>query len=61
MPFNKETKPILDYNALDKRWKMFCVSTYMETKSFKTVQAKFRWKINFNNYTPKKPNLSMGT
>ena len=28
---------ILDNNALDKRGKIFCASTYLETKSFKTV------------------------
>ena len=29
---------ILDDNALDKRRKIFCVNTYLETKSFKTVR-----------------------
>ena len=29
--------------------KIFCV-TYLETKSFKTVQANFHRKFNFNNY-----------
>ena len=28
---------ILDHNGLDKRGKMFCVKTYLETKSLKTV------------------------
>ena len=28
---------ILDHNALDKREKIFCIITYLETKSFKTV------------------------
>ena len=37
-------------NALDKRGKIFCVSTHLETKSFKTVPAKFCGKFNFNNY-----------
>ena len=30
-----------------------CVTTYLETKSFKTVQAKFRRKFNFNTYPQK--------
>lgn len=29
--------------------KTFCVTVYLETKSFKTVQAKFRKKFSFNN------------
>ena len=33
--------------------KIFCVTTYLETKSFKTVQAKFCRKFNFNNYPQK--------
>uniref|UniRef100_UPI00358E2E41 uncharacterized protein n=1 Tax=Myxine glutinosa TaxID=7769 RepID=UPI00358E2E41 len=36
-----------------KEEKLFCVTTYLETKSFKTVQAKFRRKFNFNNYPQK--------
>jgi len=36
-----------------KEEKIFCVTTYLETKSFKTVQAKFRRKLNFNNYPQK--------
>ena len=30
--------------------KIFCLPTYLETKSFKTVQLKFRRKFNFNSY-----------
>ena len=41
---------ILDHNVLEKRGKIFCITTYLETKSFKTLQAKGSWKINFNNY-----------
>ena len=33
--------------------KIFCVTTYLETKLSKTVQAKFCRKFNFNNYPPK--------
>ena len=33
--------------------KIFCVTNYLETKSFKTVQAKYRRKFNFNNYLQK--------
>ena len=33
---------ILDNNALDKRGKKICVTTYLETKSFKTV-LKLTW------------------
>ena len=33
--------------------KIFCVTTYFETKSFKTEQAKFCRKFNFNNYPQK--------
>ena len=36
--------------------KTFCVETYFETKSFKSVQARFRrirWKFNFNHYPAK--------
>ena len=33
--------------------KILCITTYLETKSFKTVQAKFCRKFNFNNYPPK--------
>ena len=40
--------------------KMFCVTTYLETKSFKTVQAKFRNEFN-PTIIPEKPNLSLGT
>ena len=36
-----------------KEEKIFCVTTYLQTKSFKTVQAKFRQKFNFNNYPQK--------
>ena len=36
-----------------KEEKIFCVTTYLETKSFKTVQAKYRRKFNFNNYPQK--------
>ena len=42
---------ILDPNALDKRRKIFCVTIYLVTKSFKPVQAKF------NNY-PQKSQIS---
>ena len=33
--------------------KIFCIITYLETKSFKTVQAKICGKSNFNNYLQK--------
>ena len=33
--------------------KIFCVTTYIETKSYKTVQARFRRKFNFNTYPGK--------
>ena len=33
--------------------KMFCVTTYIETKSFKAVQTRFRKKFNFNIYPEK--------
>ena len=36
-----------------KEEKIFCVTTDLETKSFKTVQAKYRRKFNFNNYPQK--------
>ena len=36
-----------------KEEKIFCVTTYLKIKSFKTVQAKFCWKFNFNNYSQK--------
>ena len=32
---------------------IFCITTYLETKSFRTVQAKFRRKFNYNNYPQK--------
>ena len=32
--------------------KIFCV-TYLETKSFKTVQGEFHRNFNFNNYLQK--------
>ena len=35
-----------------KRGKIFCIN-YLETKSFETIQAKFRGKFNFNNYPQK--------
>ena len=30
--------------------KIFCIAVYLETKSFKTVQAKFCRKFNFKNF-----------
>ena len=39
--------------------KIFGLTTYLETKSFKTVLAKFCRK--FNLIIPRKPNLSLGT
>ena len=33
--------------------KIFCPTTYLKTKSFKTVQAIFPRKFNFNNYPQK--------
>ena len=33
--------------------KIFCITTYLETKSFKTVWGKFHRKFNFNNYPQK--------
>ena len=44
---------IFYHNALDKRGKIFCVTTHLETKSFKTLRVKFRKKFNFNNYPQK--------
>ena len=44
---------ILYHHALDKREQIFYVSTYLETKSFKTVQTKCHRKFNFNNYLQK--------
>ena len=41
--------------------KIFCITPYLEIKSFKTVQAKSRRKFKFNNYPPQKTNLSLGT
>ena len=40
--------------------KIFCVTTYLQTKSFKTVLAKLRKKFNFNDY-PHKSDLYLGT
>lgn len=34
--------------------KIFCVTLYLESKSYKTVQSKFRQKYDFNNF-PSKP------
>ena len=45
---------MLDHNALDKRGKIFCVTTYLETISFKTVQVKSIGKFNFNYHTQKR-------
>ena len=45
---------------MDKSGKIFCLTTYLETKSFKTVQAKFCRTFNLT-ITPEKPNLSLGT
>ena len=36
-----------------RKRKIFYVITYLGTKSFKTVSAKFRWKFMFNNYSKK--------
>ena len=36
----------MQHNALEKRGKIFHVTSYLETKSFKTMQAKFHWKFN---------------
>ena len=47
---------ILDHNALDQRRKIFCVTIYLETKSFKTVQAKLRMKFNLT-IIPRKAKL----
>jgi len=33
--------------------KVFCVTTYTQTKSYKTVQTRFRRKFNFNTYPGK--------
>ena len=33
--------------------KIFCISNYLETKSFKSGQANLCWKFNFNNYSQK--------
>ena len=33
--------------------KIFCVTLYLESKSYKTVQAKFRWKFSFNTFPAK--------
>ena len=50
----KTINPWSQWLAQEK--KIFCVNTYLETKSFKTVQANFRWKFNFKNY-PKKSQI----
>ena len=36
---------VLDHNALDKRRKIFCFTTYLETKSFKIV---LKWMQSIN-------------
>ena len=36
-----------------KEEKIFCVTTYLETKSFKTVQAKFHREFNLTTITRK--------
>lgn len=36
-----------------KEERIFCVTSYLERKSFKTVQAKYHRKFNFNNYPQK--------
>ena len=33
--------------------KTFCVTLYLETKSLKTVQARYRRRFNFNNFPHK--------
>ena len=38
---------------LGQETKNICIITYLETESFKTVQAKVRRKFNFNNYPQK--------
>ena len=48
---------ILDPNALDWRGKNI-LRHNVETKSFKTVQVKFCWKFNFNNYPQKSQTTS---
>ena len=50
--FENSIQLILDH----KRGKIFCVTSYLKTISFKTVQAKFCRKFNFNNY-PKKSKI----
>ena len=37
-----------------KEGKIFCLTTYLETNSFKAVQPKFRRKFNFKNYPQKR-------
>ena len=45
------------YSSITIPWtrekKISCVTTYLKTKSLKTVQAKFHRKFNFNNYPQK--------
>ena len=46
-----------DESSLPIPWtreeKIFCVTTYLEAKSFKTVLAKFCWMFHFTNYPQK--------
>ena len=45
---------ISDYkNSITREEEIFCVTTYLETKSFKTEQPKFHRRFNFNNYSQK--------
>ena len=37
---------IPEHNAFDKRGKIFCIASYLDTKYFQTMQAKFCWKFN---------------
>ena len=39
--------------------KIFCVTLYLESKSYKTVEAKFRWKFSFIMF-PAKSDLIWG-
>ena len=38
---------------MEVRGKIFCVTTYIETKSYKVVQTRFRRKFNFNTFSEK--------
>ena len=36
------------YNPQSQKRKIFCISSYLEKKSFKTALVKFHWNFDFN-------------